>query len=317
MSNFLVTGGAGFIGSHLVERLMSSGHKVRVLDNLSTGRRENLKGIEGHLEWLEADAADRKAVEKAMDGIDGVFHLAAVPSVRSAGEDPFLNQRSGELATLVVLDAAQRAGVKRVVYSSSAAVYGNTTEAVISERVSTVPLSLYGQSKLASEGYCRIFSSQHRELDTVSLRYFNVFGPRQRASSPYSGVIAIFMRCILERTQPTIFGDGKQTRDFIDVSDIVAANVSAMESTKSFDGESFNIGTGRSNSVIELWDLIAQITGTRLSVQFAEARQEDIRDSCADINKAKQALPWSPRADLKAGLRTLWAASKAEAQASR
>jgi UDP-N-acetylglucosamine/UDP-N-acetyl-alpha-D-glucosaminouronate 4-epimerase len=317
MFNFLVTGGAGFIGSHLVEKLLASAHHVRVLDNLSTGQRENLKEVEGRFEWCQADAADRDAVEKAMRGIDGVFHLAAVPSVRSAGENPLLNQRSGEMATLVVLDSACRAGVKRVVYSSSAAVYGDTEAPLINEQTPTRPISFYGLSKLASEGYCRLFSSHYPGLDTVSLRYFNVFGHRQSASSPYSGVIAIFMRCLLDKIPPTIFGDGRQTRDFIEVSEVVAANIVAMESKKALCGECFNVATGTSVSVLQLWDFFADMTGSNIGPQFAAARAEDIKHSRADISKLEQAFRWRPDQDWKAGLAKLWAAAKAEAQQAR
>lgn len=295
-----------------MDRLVSDGRRVRVLDNLSTGQRRNLQKVEGRFEWCQADAADRDAVARAMHEMEGVFHLAAVPSVRSAGDDPFLNQRSGEMATLVVLDAARRAGVKRVVYSSSSAVYGDAKNSLIDEQVPTRPLSFYGLSKLASEGYCRLFSSHYPGFDTVSLRYFNVFGPRQNASSPYSGVIALFIRCLLDGGQPTIFGDGRQTRDFIGVSDIVAANIAAMESTRVLNGECFNVGTGTSISVLQLWNHLAEISGSDLAPHFAAERAGDIKHSCAEITKLRQTLAWNPAQDWKAGLTRLWEAAKAE-----
>ena len=189
MSNYLVTGGAGFIGSHLVDRLVELGHHVRVLDDLSTGRLENLDRVAGRFEWICADVADPNKVRGAMADMDGVFHLAALSSVHLSFENPLQNQRSGEVATLVVLDAARRAGVKRVVYSSSSAIYGDTSNKPNNEEVKPQPLSFYGLNKLTGEEYCRIFSRLYPELDAVSLRYFNVFGPRQNPSSSYSGVI--------------------------------------------------------------------------------------------------------------------------------
>jgi UDP-glucose 4-epimerase len=230
MASFLVTGGAGFIGSHLVRKLVGLGHRVRVLDNFSTGRFQNLEGLRNQFEWSCGDAADPEEVARAMAGIQGVFHLAAIPSVPLSIENPLQTQRSGEIATLVVLDAARRAGVKRVVYSSSCAVYGNIGEKPNNEEMTCRPLTFYGLSKLASEGYCRVFSCLFPEVETVCLRYFNVFGSRQNPSSSHAGVIPIFLRCLRDAVRPTIFGDGHQSRDFIDVSDVIAANIGAMES---------------------------------------------------------------------------------------
>jgi UDP-glucose 4-epimerase len=306
VSSFLITGGAGFIGSHLVHKLVSLGHGVRVLDNLSTGRLQNLHGLEGQFEWINADAANPTDVENAMKRIDGVFHLAAVPSVHMSMEEPLQNQRSGEVATLVVLDAARRAGVKRVVYSSSSAVYGDMRGTKNREEMKRQPLTFYGLSKLAGEGYCRVFSYLYPEFDTVSLRYFNVFGARQSVSSSYSGVISIFTRCLLEGVPPTIFGDGRQSRDFIEVSNIVAANIAAMDSESFLRGECFNVGTGTSLSIFELWNYLAKMADSDLRPQFAPARAGDIRHSCANIAKIQKYLGWRPKVDWKKGLTNFW-----------
>ena len=305
MSNYLVTGGAGFIGSHLVDRLVELGHHVRVLDDLSTGRLENLDRVAGRFEWLCADAADPNTVRGAMADMDGVFHLAALSSVHLSFENPLQNQRSGEVATLVVLDAARRAGVKRVVYSSSSAIYGDTSNKPNNEEVKPQPLSFYGLNKLVGEGYCRIFSRLYPELDAVSLRYFNVFGPRQNPSSSYSGVITIFLRCLAEGNRPMIFGDGRQRRDFIEVSNVVAANIAAMDSQLSLRGECFNVGTGTTVSILELWEYLAQNASSDLTPQFGPARPGDIRHSCADTTKIQQTLRVQPPITWKEGLRNL------------
>jgi UDP-glucose 4-epimerase len=311
MSKFLVTGGAGFIGSHLVHKLVALGHEVRVLDNLSTGRRENLDGLAGPIEWVQANAADPGDVEKAMRGIEGVFHLAAVPSVHLSIAEPLKTQQSAEVATLVVLDAARRAGVKRVVYSSSCAVYGDSGNQCNKEDTKTHPLTFYGLSKVTGEEYCRISSHLYSEFDTVSLRYFNVFGSRQSPSSPYSGVISIFLKCLRDGTPPTIFGDGEQTRDFIEVSNVVTANLSAMNSAIAFRGDCYNVGTGTSISILELWNFAADLAHSKLKPQFGESRAGDIRYSCSDITKIRKGLGWQPEVDWKKGLAVLWNETKA------
>jgi UDP-glucose 4-epimerase len=308
MSSFLVTGGAGFIGSHLVRKLVTLGHRVRVLDNLSTGRLQNLDGLEGQFEWFCGNAADCDEVERAFVGAEGVFHLAAIPSVSFSIENPVQNQQSGEVATLVVLDAARRHSVKRVVYSSSCAVYGNTGEKPADEEMSGQPLTFYGLSKLVSESYCRLFSNLHPQIETVSLRYFNVFGARQNPSSSYAGVIPIFLRCLRDGIRPTIFGDGHQRRDFIDVSDVVTANIAAMDSPLLLRGECFNVGTGTSISILELWNYLAHLAKSDLRPQFAAARAGDIRSSCADITKIQSTLHFGPQTNWQEGLRRLWTA---------
>lgn len=305
MSSFLVTGGAGFIGSHLVRKLVALGDRVRVLDNLSTGRIQNLHSLEGQFEWFCGDAAEPDDVEQAIGGAEGVFHLAAIPSVSLSIQNPLENQQSGEVATLVVLDAARRHGVKRVVYSSSCAVYGNTGEKPANEEMNAGPLTFYGLSKLVGENYCRIFSDLYPQIETVCLRYFNVFGARQNPSSAYAGVIPIFLHCLRDGLRPTIFGDGKQTRDFIDVSDVVMANIVAMKSHLVLHGECFNVGTGTSISILQLWNYLAHLAKTDLSPDFASARAGDIRNSCADITKIQRALHFGPQVNWQEGLKRL------------
>jgi UDP-glucose 4-epimerase len=306
MLSFLVTGGAGFIGSHLVRELIARGHRVRVLDNLSTGRLQNLDDLDGQFEFYCGDAANPELVGKAIAGTTGVFHLAAIPSVSMSIQKPLQNQQSGETATLVVLDLARRHGVKRIVYSSSCAVYGNVAEKSASENDTAQPLTFYALSKVTSERYCRIFSSLYPELQTICLRYFNVFGAGQNPSSSYGGVISIFLRCLRDNAAPTIFGDGHQTRDFIDVSDVVGANIAAMTSSVSFQGDCFNVGTGTSISVLELWKYLAQLAQTDLKPKFAPARDGDIQMSRADTQKIQRALNFVPKIGWQEGLKRLW-----------
>lgn len=305
MSNYLVTGGAGFIGSHIVERLIQDGHRVRVLDNLSTGKLDNLKAVSNRLEFIHGDAASSETTISAVQGIDGIFHLAAVPSVPLSIKEPLQNQRAGEVATLTLLDAAQKAGVKRVVFTSSSAIYGNSQAPINHEDLPPAPLNPYALSKLTGEGYCRIFSQLYPELDTVCLRYFNVFGPRQDPSSPYSGVISIFLRCLKEKKTSIIFGDGKQTRDFVEVSNVVDANILAMNANRQLQGDSFNVATGQSVSLLEVWDHLSKIAGIVIKPQFQQERIGDIKHSRASIEKIQKAIGYKPRVLWEEGLRRL------------
>ena len=310
MPNYLVVGGAGFIGSHLVSKLLAIGHNVRVLDNFSTGYRENLTDALSNTELVEGSAADLRTVAKVMDRIDGVFHLAAIPSVQLSLEQPLETQQSAEVATLTVLEAARRNGIKRVVYSSSCAVYGNSATR-IDESAPRQPLSYYGFSKVAGEEYCRICSSLYPHLETVSLRYFNVFGARQSSSSPYSGVISIFLKCLRENISPTIYGDGRQSRDFIEVSNVVVANIAAMTSNRTFRGHCYNVGSGISTPVLDLWHHMAQVARSNLKPRFAEARPGDIVYSCADIARIEKDLGWQPEVSWKEGIARLWSETRA------
>lgn len=306
MARYLVTGGAGFIGSHLTENLVQQGHQVRVLDNLSSGNLENLKSVAGHFEWIQGNAADASIVNAAMKNIEGVFHMAAIPSVPLSIKEPVQNQHAGEVANLVVLTAAQRAGVRRVVHTSSSAVYGNTTTKQNSEELPPHPLNFYALSKLTGEGYCRIYSDLFPGFDTVSLRYFNVFGLRQDPSSPYSGVISIFLRCLKEKTAPTIFGDGSQSRDFVEVSNIVQANVLAMNSVKPLRGDYFNVGTGESVTILEVWEFLRELAGLEIKPNFAPERAGDIKNSCANIEKIQKTLGFTPSVRWRTGLEKLF-----------
>ena len=303
---YLVTGGAGFIGSHIVERLVTEGHQVRVLDDLSTGKRENLNSVAGRIEVIEGDAADAQLAGKAVRGVEGIFHLAALPSVPLSIQQPFRNQRCGEVATLTILDAARQARVRRVVFTSSSAIYGNSGVALNHENLPPAPLNPYAFSKLAGEWYCRIYAQLHQPLDTVCLRYFNVFGPRQDPSSPYSGVISIFARCLKNNTAPTIYGDGLQTRDFVEVTNIVEANLLAMNASRSFGGDCFNVATGESITLLMLWQELCRIAGKEIDPQFAPARSGDIKLSQASIAKIQQTLGFTPKVSWQQGLRRLW-----------
>lgn len=304
MANYLVIGGAGFIGSHLVEALVQRGHSVRVLDDLSFGSRENLAMVAPRMEWIEGDASSSAAVSAALKGIDGVFHLASTSSVQLSMEDPLRNLRSGEEAMLNVLDQCRKTRVRRLVYSSSAAVYGDFPEHPKHEQLQVQPCSVYAVSKAAGELYAKVFAATGGP-DTASLRYFNVFGPRQRPSSPYSGVISIFLDCLRRKTAPVIYGDGLQTRDFISVHDVVHANILAMEHRDALGGECFNVATGRSVTILEVWNELCRIAGNRIEPKFAELRKGDIRMSSASIEKIGKTLGFSPMKKFSDALRAL------------
>jgi UDP-glucose 4-epimerase len=303
MPTYLVTGGAGFIGSHLVEALSGDGLKVRVLDDLSTGLAENLAGLAG-VELIQGDVSDPDAVARAIEGIEVVFHLAALASVQRSVEAPADSHRICATGTLHVLDAARRAGVRRVIYAGSASAYGIPASEVQTEDDPVCPLSPYAAAKLAGEVYCQAFANTYG-LETVRLRFFNIFGPRQRADSPYSGVIAIFAAALTEGRTPTIFGDGAQTRDFTYVSDVVAAlRLAAVKPGVS--GEVCNVGTGRGTSLLQLVEVLNREVGTSITPRHAEARSGDIRHSRADISRARRLLGYEPAVSFEAGLaRTL------------
>lgn len=282
---------------------------MRVVDNLSAGRFHNLAHIKKPFQWVEGDAADPSVIRPLVKGADGVFHFAAIASVVLSAADPLRAQRSGEVALLNVLNQARQAGVRRVVFSSSAAVYGETNEAQCHEQLVPHPMSLYGAGKLAGEAYARIFAKDYPDFDTVSLRYFNVYGQRQDPASPYSGVISIFLRCAREQRPPTIYGDGRQTRDFVAVSDVIQANLLAMQNPARLGGECYNVGSGVSASVLDVWKHIEALAGSRLAPLFAPSRAGDIRHSCANIGKIQRVLGYQPRVDWREGLNQLWSAA--------
>jgi UDP-glucose 4-epimerase len=297
----LVTGGAGFIGSHLVEALLARGNRVRVLDDFSTGRRDNLPA---GVEVLAGDLADADAVRAAADGASVVYHLGAIASVQRSIEDPPLIHRVCGTGTLNVFEAARRAGVRRIVYASSAAVYGIPDGPVQVESAALRPLSPYAAAKLAGEFYAQAFSACHG-LETVSLRFFNVYGPRQRADSPYSGVIALFISALLAGRTPSVFGDGLQSRDFVAVEDVVQALTLAAEKPGA-SGKVYNVGTGRSVTLLDLLATLNTVLGTDVRPNHAPPRTGDIRHSRADIGRIRSDLGYEPRVSLEEGLsRTL------------
>ena len=288
MSVMLVTGGAGFIGSHIVERLVALGHEVRVLDNFSTGRRENLSSLEGGIDIIEGDIRDVPSVERAVKGVEVVFHEAALASVPRSVADPASSNEVNVTGTLNLLVASRDSGVRRFVYASSSSVYGNSPELPKRESMVPSPESPYAASKLAAENYCRIFSSLYG-LECVSLRYFNVFGPRQDPGSEYAAVVPLFVTALLEGRPPTIYGDGEQSRDFTYVANVVDANMLAL-SADGAAGEVFNIACGCTATVNELLAKMQRITGTSLASHHTDPRPGDVKHSFADVSKAEGTL---------------------------
>jgi nucleoside-diphosphate-sugar epimerase len=296
----LVTGGAGFIGSHVVQALLDDGVSVRVLDNLSTGRRENLAGVERNVDLVEGDIRNAVACRTACRGASMVFHLAAFISVPGSIQDPITADAVNIGGTLNMLLAAQSAGVRRFVLSSSAAVYGDTDVLPTPEGTLPRPLSPYGVEKLYGEHMLRLFHALHR-LETVSLRYFNVYGPRQNPRSEYAAVIPKFISALLAGERPTIFGDGSQTRDFLYVGDVAQANVLAA-TVAGVGGETFNVAGGKAVSVRALFEIIRDAVGAGVEPCAAPERAGDIRFSCADTSKARERLGFAPAMDLAEGL---------------
>ncbi len=301
MEACLVTGGAGFIGSHLVEELAGRGHPVRVLDDFSTGRAANLEGIRNRVEVARGSVTDAEAVRTAVRGIEWVFHLAALPSVQKSVEDPLASHEVCATATVRVLHAARQAGVRRVVYAASSSAYGNQEGAVRTEADPVAPLSPYAAAKLAGEAYCECFTATYG-LETVRLRFFNVFGPRQDARSPYSGVIALFIAAMAAGRAPTIYGDGRQSRDFVYVADAVQALVKAAAAPAA-SGKVYNIGRGEAVSVLDLVGHLQAMVGAAPGPNFAPPRAGDVRLSQADISRARRDLAYEPQVSFAEGLR--------------
>jgi UDP-glucose 4-epimerase len=297
----VVTGGAGFIGSHLVTALLERGRKVRVVDNLSTGRRSNLDGLDG-FDWVEGDLADFDVAKRAVEGADVVFHQAAIPSVPRSVSEPLPSHASGPTATLHVLEASRQAGVRRVIFAASSSAYGDTDVLPKVEDMLPRPLSPYAAGKLTGEHYIHVYA-RTMGLDGVSLRYFNIFGPRQDPGSPYSGVISLFARSMTEGRRPIIYGDGQQTRDFTYVANAVAANLAACDAEDPLGGAVFNVGTGSRISLLDLVSALNEILGTDLAPQFQPARAGDVRDSQADISRIRSVLGYKPEIDFAEGLR--------------
>ena len=300
MSFYLVTGGAGFIGSHLTEELVERGERVRVADSLITGNRRNLAHIAG-VEFVEGDLADLDVARRAAHGIDYVLHQAAIPSVPRSVEDPVTSNRANIDATLNVLVAARDAGVKRVVYAASSSAYGNTPTLPKHEDMPTSPLSPYALQKLVGEQYMQLFTALYG-LETVSIRYFNVFGPRQDPSSPYSGVISLFAKALLHNTPPAIYGDGEQTRDFTYVANVVDGVLRAVTAPRA-SGQVINVATGSRISLNKLFETMRAVMGSRLEPTYAAPRAGDVKDSQADITRAQTLLGYQPLVPLEEGLR--------------
>ncbi len=302
VSRYLVTGGAGFIGSHLVEALVHFGQHVRVLDNFSSGRRENLAHLAGSLEVIEGDIREMTTVQRAMEGVDYVLHQAAVASVPQSIADPLTTEQVNVAGTLNVLLAARDACVRRVVFASSCAVYGNSSVLPKHEQMPPEPVSPYAASKLAGEGYCRAFQQVYG-LPTVALRYFNVFGPRQDPHSQYAAVIPKFITAALSGSALTVFGDGRQSRDFVYVANVVAANLLACQVDDAI-GQVINVASGECHSLLDLIDHLRKLIGDKeLRVEYLPPQPGDVRHSLGDIQRAVQLLGYVPHVDFATGLR--------------
>jgi nucleoside-diphosphate-sugar epimerase len=300
MASYLVTGGAGFIGSHLATELVSRGHTVRVVDNLSTGKRRNLDHLSG-VEFIEGDLADMAVARHSVEGMSYVLHQAAIASVPRSVVDPIASNRANIDASLNILVAARDAGVKRLVYAGSSAAYGNLPALPKREDMATDLVSPYALQKLVAEQYAQMFTRLYG-FETVTIRYFNVFGPRQDPASPYSGVISLFAAALLEGRRPIVYGDGEQTRDFTYVANIVDAVLRATDAPAAA-GEVINVATGCRISLNELLRVMNRILGTSLEPTFRETRAGDVRDSQADITKATTLLGYVPTVSLAEGLR--------------
>lgn len=298
---FLVTGGAGFIGSHIVQRLLRRGDRVRVVDNLSTGSIERLSCVRSAIDFVEGDLADAQVCERVVDGVTYVLHQAAIPSVQRSIRDPVATNRANVTATLNLLESCRARGVARVVCAASSSAYGNTAVLPKQEDMPANPLSPYALQKFVAEAYARMYH-QLFGLETVSLRYFNVFGPSQDPQSEYSAVIPKFIDKLLKGETVTIFGDGEQSRDFTYVDNVVDANLLAIIA-KGAGGNVCNIGCGTRISLNQLVALLGKIIGKKAKVNYRPARLGDVRDSQADISRAKSLLQYSPQISIEDGLR--------------
>lgn len=297
----LVTGGAGFIGSHLVEGLLARGYKVRVLDNFATGKRENLKEVLTQIELLEGSVTNLTTARSAMRGAEVVFHQAALPSVPRSVKNPLESNEANTTGTLNVLVAARDAGVKRVVYAASSSAYGDQPTLPKVETMTPDPLSPYAIAKLAGEMYARAFTQLYGLL-TVSLRYFNVFGPRQDPTTQYAGVLAKFCTCAVEGKPYPVNGDGEQSRDFTYVANVVEANIRAAENP--IEGAPvLNIACGERTTLNQIIAILNELTGQNLPAQYGPEREGDVRHSHADITRARTLLGYAPHIDLREGLR--------------
>lgn len=301
MARYLVTGGAGFIGSNIVDELLKRGEEVRVLDNLSTGRAENLASVRDRISFAETNFCDLEKIRPLFEGVDYVLHLGALPSVPRSISDPVTSNAVNIGGTLNVLVAARDAKVKRVVFAASSSAYGDNPVLPRVENHAPRPLSPYALTKLAGEYYCRIFTELYG-LETVALRYFNIFGPRQNPDSPYTGVLSIFIAAYLRGQTPTIFGDGEQSRDFTFVENAVDATLRAS-TAEGVSGMVFNVGTGERHTLNQTVALLNKIFGRQVTPDYGPVRPGDVRDSLADITLARNRLGYAPRVRFEEGLR--------------
>jgi UDP-glucose 4-epimerase len=301
MSIQLVTGGAGFIGSHLAGALVERGKKVRILDNLCTGHRKNIAHLEGKVEFIEGDLVNRVDVERALDGVDIVYHQAALASVPRSVDAPLDTNAACVTGTVTLLDVARQGGVRRIVYAGSSSAYGDQLTPAKSENLLPMPLSPYAAAKVAGEFYLQAFTATYG-LPTVTIRYFNVFGPRQDPNSQYAAVIPKFITQMLAGEQPTIFGDGKQSRDFTYIENIIHGNLLAAEAPDAV-GKTINVACGTSYDLLQLVDGINQALGTNFKPNFEPARAGDVRDSLADISLARKLLKYEPVVGFEEGLK--------------
>ncbi|MEZ4668949.1 MAG: SDR family oxidoreductase [Anaerolineae bacterium] len=297
---YVVTGGAGFIGSHIAERLLNDGHSVHIVDNFFSGKISNLARLSGDFHVHQVSITDLSSMRTLFAGVDTVFHHAALASVTQSVDDPLLNHEYNVTGTLNVLLAARDTGVRRVVFAASSAAYGDISDEYKLETMRPSPTSPYGTAKVTGEYYCQVFSRVY-DLETVCLRYFNVFGPRQDPQSQYAAVIPLFITALLQGNSPTIYGDGLQSRDFVYVENVVHANLLAAESPAA-NGQIINVAIGNHINLLELLKRINNILGTNIQPQHMPERTGDIKHSCADITKARQVLNYRPIVDFDAGL---------------
>ncbi len=300
MAHYLVTGGAGFIGSHLCEELVRRGERVRVVDSLITGKRQNLAHLP-QVEFMQGDLADIDVARRAVQGIEYVLHQAAIPSVPRSVEDPVTSNRANIDSSVSILVAARDAGVRRLVYAGSSSAYGNSEVLPKVETMPAAPLSPYALQKLVAEQYCQMFTTLYK-FETVTIRYFNVFGPRQDPSSPYSGVISLFISALCDGRRPTIYGDGEQTRDFTYVANVVDGVLRACHAP-AVSGDVINVATAGRISLNQLFAIVKREVGSSLEPNYSDPRAGDVRDSQADIGKAQRLLGYTPTVSFEEGLR--------------
>ena len=298
----MVTGGAGFIGSHIAQALTQRGARVRIIDNLSTGHRENIEEIKGDVDFHQASLTDEAAIGRALEDVELIFHEAAIPSVPRSVKNPVETHVACVDATFALLNAARQQGVRRFIYAASSSAYGDQPTLPKVEDMRPEPLSPYAVAKLVGEYYCQVFTRAYN-LETICLRYFNVFGPRQDPSSEYSGVISRFIRALLTNERPVIYGDGEQSRDFTFVADVVEANMRAAETTRGI-GEVINFARGERATLNELLEILKKVTGrTDVQADYREPRPGDVRHSLADTTRARNLLGYLPQVNLEEGLR--------------